>query len=176
MLKFIHNYFFGRAVCKKYGLKFKPLFVLKNYGYLMPGNKIVGVSIFTNDFKYTLLHEIGHWIDMFKSPDVFKRSTYKYEFTPLPFLQMLGHKTKIPVYKGLWLSERNMEFTAVLMSEAKASRFANKVLKGKGKDILIKAFRSYVSAGLEQLIKIDSNDIGNYMEYCVKLEKLITNY
>lgn len=135
MFTWIRNWYLGYKVCKKYQLKFKPVFSSKIHGTYFY-NRSVEVSILYPHFNEVLFHEIGHHID-YKLSDVRKVSTV----------------SRIAGSKLTYGTGADGYFIYTLFCEARASRIAMRVLKSTG---LVKsesfklltgknAFASYVS-------------------------------
>lgn len=160
-MKFIYNYILAKRVCKKYGITFVPVWSFDmwkgKYNYNGGAPKL-WCSVFAKEFEAVFFHELGH------HRDISKNWKYIYYWYCNKFI------TNTAVSFKSWGSYSN--YYRLLLQEAKASRFANRVMKGKDQDILIKAFRTYSRTGFKQ---VKSEFLFEMTDYCVKMEKLITD-
>lgn len=166
-MQFIKNYFIGKKLCKKYGIEFSPW--LEKHGYIEHWTTFFGVTeakvkinLFDKYFTSTLLHEIGHYVDMYKIGSDFGGfkcvGRDKYYHKRIDCLEL--HDWEI----------NGFPYFHLLHAEANASRFANRVGKGKDEEILLKAFRTYTRNGFKH---IPSEKLDKFVTLCVKLENRI---
>jgi hypothetical protein len=138
MFKWIHNWYYGYKVCKKYGLKFTPIFSSKVNGRYYYNEEIMS-SIFCEYFYEILFHELGHHVD-------FKLTSFH---TPESLIKRL-----CPFLQVQCLQLEDLYYKRSLVSEAKASRYAMRALKSTDRitsnsySMLVgrKALGSYVSS------------------------------
>ncbi|AHK11177.1 hypothetical protein S14_65 [Shewanella sp. phage 1/4] len=117
MFMWLKNWCYGYKVCKKYGLKFTPRFSSKVSGGLHWNNKKkcfdkINASIFNCMFHEILLHEVGHFMD-------YKLTGFTHNKAPAIFIQRTKH----------W----NYKDRTYIFREAKASRYALRLLRSSGK-------------------------------------------
>ena len=140
-----------RYVCKKYDLKYH-LKLFGDEGWISPEEKIICVSLFQKHFYETLYHEVGHMVA--------ERS--------------LGFKRKY--FKARWLSRLQFgdyyDVFVRIEEEAKASKFAMRVLKIKDRTYLKNSWHTYTST-VAQCIRSDELDV--YVKTVAKYSKYFEN-
>lgn len=166
-MQFIKNYFIGKKLCKKYGIEFSPW--LEKHAHIEHWVTLFGftgatikINLFDRNFKASLLHEIGHYVDMYRiggNYGGFKcAGRDKYLSKNIDCLGLPD-----------W-SLNNFPYFKLLHAEANASRFANRVGKGGDEVFLLRCFRTYTSEGFRH---IPSEKLDEFIKLCVKLENRI---
>lgn len=161
MIEHLKRYIFAKKICNKYNIKFHPRTLGKSYcaSYFIEweGDSNIYVPLDYPKFYESFFHELGHILDY--------RRTYgctegRYKRHQGAYLSKgsicVGTQLKRP-YRGLW----HQDYSALLVNEAVASRYAIKALKSTGKfnkhsiKRLLKGYESY-------LRHIDSRYIADY--------------
>lgn len=165
-MQFIKNYFIAKKICKKYGIDLSVMFT--SYGslthriFLGRPQATIHINIFKEDFLPILLHEVGHFVDYYKI------GTKDYRGTKCR--NNLKYSVKnIPKLTEDW-TIGGEDYWEVLQAEATASKFANRVLKGRNQDKLLGYFKSYIQCGLKI---IPSEKLEEFLCLTINLENRI---
>jgi hypothetical protein len=125
MLEYIRRYFFARAICKKRGIRFIPLYSSYKPRQCQITYEVsekgcndfeIWVGITNKYFYASLAHELGHYIDV--------RVNLRKSSNPLCCLPQYHSKVN-----PLRQRETPSEYEVILLREMKASRNARRVLK-----------------------------------------------
>lgn len=167
MLEYIKRYWFAKMVCRKYKITFVPDSMnntsCASYTIEWKGKAHIYVPLGYSNFYEAFFHELGHILDYRRTYGCTKGRYDRYEGAKLGIGSINVGTQKEKPYKNLF----HQDYSALLVNEAVASRYAIKALKATNKltkdsiPSLLKGYESY-------LRHIDPRYIAHYHTKIVK--------